>query len=64
MKTMDSATPLLFKACAKGDHIKEVVLELCRAGGDKLKFMEYKMENVIISSVNVGGGGGEIPARA
>jgi len=58
VKTLDSATPMLFKACAKGDHIKEVVLELCRAGGDKLKFMEYKMSNVIISNVSVGGGGG------
>ena len=57
-KLMDSATPLLFKACAKGDHIKEVILELCRAGGDKLKFMEYKMEHVIISNVSVGGSGG------
>ncbi len=58
VKTLDSATPLLFKACAKGDHIKEVILELCRAGGDKLKFMEYKMADVIISNVSVGGSGG------
>jgi type VI secretion system secreted protein Hcp len=57
-KLMDSSSPKLFKACAKGDHIKEVILELCRAGGDKLKFMEYKMENVIISNVSVGGSGG------
>ncbi|WP_373500435.1 Hcp family type VI secretion system effector [Desulfococcus sp.] len=58
VKTMDSASPLLFKACAKGDHIKEVILELCRAAGDeKLKFMEYKMADVIISNVSVGGSG-------
>lgn len=58
VKTLDSSSPLLFKACAKGDHLKEVKLELCRAGGDKLTYMEYKMENVIISSLSTGGGGG------
>lgn len=58
-KTMDSASPLLFKACAKGDHIKEATLELCRSGGDKLKYMEYKLTDVVISSVSAGGGGGE-----
>lgn len=57
-KLLDSATPTLFLKCAKGEHIKEVILELCRAGGDKLKFMEYKMSNVIISNVSVGGSGG------
>ena len=58
VKIMDSASPLLMKACAKGDHIDEVTLELCRAGGEKLLYMEYKLSNVIISSVSVGGGGG------
>ncbi|SPD72829.1 Type VI secretion system effector, Hcp1 family [uncultured Desulfobacterium sp.] len=58
VKTMDSSSPLIFKACAKGDSIKEVKLELCRAGGDKQKYMEYKMSDVIISSYNTGGGGG------
>ncbi|MCK7512010.1 MAG: type VI secretion system tube protein Hcp [Desulfobacterales bacterium] len=28
---------------ATGTHIKEVKLELCRAGGDKIKYMEYKL---------------------
>lgn len=58
VKTLDSATPSIFLACAEGKHIKEVLIELCRSGGDKLKYMEYKMTNCIISSVSVGGGGG------
>ena len=32
-----------------------VTMELCRAGGDKQKYMEYKMSDVIISSVRPGG---------
>ncbi len=64
VKIMDSATPLLFLACAKGEHIDEVKLELCRAGGDKLKYMEYKLSNVIISSVSVGGGGDGEPTES
>ena len=64
VKMMDSASPLLFKACAKGDHLDEVKLELCRAGGDKLTYMEYTLNNVIISSVSVGGGGGGEPTES
>jgi type VI secretion system secreted protein Hcp len=32
-----------------------VTLELCRAGGDKLKYMEVKMEQVVISAAQPGG---------
>jgi type VI secretion system secreted protein Hcp len=60
-KTLDMATPKLAEQCAGGVHIKSVTLELCRAGTDKLKYMEYKMTDCIISSVSNGGGGsGEI----
>ena len=64
VKLLDSATPKLFLACAKGDHIDEVKVELCRAGGDKLTYMEYIMNNVIISSVSTGGGGGGEPTES
>jgi type VI secretion system secreted protein Hcp len=33
-KQADKATPKLFDACCTGKHIKEVVVEVCRAGGD------------------------------
>ena len=36
----------LLEACAKGQHIKDVTIELCRAGGDKLPYLEIKMEQV------------------
>jgi len=61
VKTLDKASPLLNLHCCDGKHLKEVKLELCRATGDKAKYMEYKMDDVIISGVRPGGSsqGGE-----
>jgi type VI secretion system secreted protein Hcp len=58
-KTLDMASPKLAIACAGGQAFKSVSLELCRAGGDKMKYMEYKLTNCIISSITNNGGGGE-----
>ena len=58
VKTLDSSSPLLALACAEGRAIKEVLFEMCRSGGDKLKYMEVKLGNCIISSISLGGGGG------
>jgi type VI secretion system secreted protein Hcp len=55
VKALDKASPKLFEACASGKHLATVTLELCRAGGNKVKYMEYKMSNCIISSVRPGG---------
>jgi type VI secretion system secreted protein Hcp len=55
VKVLDKASPKLFEACATGKHIPAVTLEICRAGGDKLKYMEYKLSNVIISLNRPGG---------
>jgi type VI secretion system secreted protein Hcp len=50
-KQIDKSSPLLMLACAAGMHINEIIIELCRAGTDKIKFMEYKLKNSLISSV-------------
>lgn len=64
-KELDIASPALALACADGTHIDEITVELCRAGKDKVKFMEYKFKNCLISGVEVGGtGSGEIPTES
>jgi type VI secretion system secreted protein Hcp len=54
-KTLDKASPKLALFCCNGQHIKEIKLELCRATGDKVKYMEYKLSDAIVSGVRPGG---------
>lgn len=65
-KALDKASPKLSVYVCKGDHIKEVKLELCRATGEKSKYMEYKMEDVLVTSHRPGGssqGGESLPTE-
>jgi type VI secretion system secreted protein Hcp len=64
VKELDKTSPTLDLYCCNGNHIKKVALELCRATGDKTKYMEYLMDDVIISSVAIGGGGGGLPTES
>ncbi|HGA2316606.1 TPA: Hcp family type VI secretion system effector [Pseudomonas putida] len=48
-KFLDSASCKLMEASCAGLHLKEVKLALCRAGGDKLKYYEVILEEVIIA---------------
>ena len=59
VKTSDKATPDLNLFCCNGKHIPKVELELCLATEDKHTFMKYTLEDVIVSSISIGGGGGE-----
>lgn len=52
---LDKASPKIYEACCTGKHINEVVIELCRSGGDKVKYMEVKLEQVLISKVQSSG---------
>jgi type VI secretion system Hcp family effector len=58
-KRLDSASGKLFEANCKGSHLKEVTLLLNRAGGDKLRYFEIKLEEVLISSFAQNGESGE-----
>jgi type VI secretion system secreted protein Hcp len=52
VKLLDAATPKLYEAACKGTHLPEVVIELWRAGGtNPLKYMEFRLKEVLISGV-------------
>ncbi|MBA6115635.1 type VI secretion system tube protein Hcp [Pseudomonas sp. NC26] len=53
-KSLDSASCKLLEASCTGQHLKEVKLALCRAGGDKLKYYEIILEEVIIAEYSQG----------
>ncbi len=57
-RPLDKASPKLALACAAGTHIDEILVELCRAGGEKIKYMTYTMRDCIINRVSTIGGGG------
>ena len=55
-KLLDKTSPKLTLACAAGTHINKIVVELCRAGTDKIKFMSYTLMNCLISRVTTTSG--------
>ncbi len=63
VKFLDAASPKLALACAAGTHIDNIIIEICRAGSDKVKYMEYKLTNCLISVVKTAGGRGEFPSE-
>jgi type VI secretion system secreted protein Hcp len=56
-KLMDKSSPLLALACADGTVFKTIKVELCRAGTEKIKFMEFKLANSIISALSMNANG-------
>ena len=58
-KLVDKASPMLAKACATGQHIQTVILNVNRPNGPKgAPFMQYKLDDVFVTSVSQGGSGG------
>jgi type VI secretion system secreted protein Hcp len=53
---VNRSSPLLFKACATGEHIKEATITVRKAGGNKAQdYLILKMTDVMISSYNAAG---------
>lgn len=57
-KQLDKASPKLAGEAAKGTVFQNVILSLTSASGDKAEYMSYRLRNVVIASVNVGGNAG------
>ena len=52
---VDKASPILLKACATGEHIKDATITVRKAGKGQQEFLIIKMNDVVITSVNPGG---------
>jgi type VI secretion system secreted protein Hcp len=55
VKKHDKASPVLFIACATGQHYKQAVLTARKAGGGQQEYLKITMEEVMVSSYQVGG---------
>jgi len=58
-KTTDKASPTLFQSCAGGTHIKEVTITVRKAGGKQVEFLQINLEEVLVSSFQSAGSGGD-----
>ena len=54
---IDKASPVLLKACATGEHIKEATITVRKAGKGQQEFLIIKMADVIITGVAPSGAG-------
>jgi type VI secretion system secreted protein Hcp len=51
-KDMDMTSPLLYQHCSAGTTFDEITIDFMRASGDKrVKYLEIKLKNAIVSSV-------------
>jgi type VI secretion system secreted protein Hcp len=63
-KYLDAASPVLNQACCEGKTFPQVDIVIGRnTDGKVVELMRYTMKNVLISSVAVGGGGGDKPVE-
>lgn len=60
-KRIDKASPLLFKACASGQHIKQVTLTARKAGGRQDDYLKYNFFDVFCDATKHSGTGIDLP---
>ena len=58
-KFIDKSSPNLLRFCCNGKHYPEAILTVRKAGEKPLEYVIVKMTDVLISSVQTGGSGGE-----
>lgn len=59
---LDKSSPVLFQKCATGEHIKDGLFVIRKAGGTQLEYLKIKFTDIMVSSVRPGGSSGsDIP---
>jgi type VI secretion system secreted protein Hcp len=63
-KYLDRASPVLNQSCCEGRVFPQVAVIIGRDNhGQVVELMRYTMKNVLISSISIGGGGGDKPVE-
>ena len=63
-KYLDESSPKINEACCAGENFKSAEVLVGRNDrGKVLPLIKYTMKNVILSSVSIGGGGGDKPVE-
>jgi type VI secretion system secreted protein Hcp len=57
---VNKSTPKLIEACATGQHIKEATFSARKAGGKQETYLTIKFSDILVSSYQMGGSGGEL----
>ncbi len=63
-KAVDKASPDLNLFCAQGKHIAKLEFEACQETGEKVCYLKYELENAMVQSVQVNGGGSQRASEA
>lgn len=64
-KVLDKASPKIFVGCCTGKSYDKVTVQVCRATGEKEVYMEYLLEDVLITNYNPSGSSsGSIPSES
>jgi type VI secretion system secreted protein Hcp len=59
-KALDASTPALMLHCANGKHIKEGLITVRKAGENPVEYLKIKLTDILVSSVQEAGHGGEV----
>jgi type VI secretion system secreted protein Hcp len=57
---INKASPKLLLACAGGDHIASALLTCRKAGKEQQEYLKIKFSDLLVSSFQTGGSGGEV----
>jgi type VI secretion system secreted protein Hcp len=57
---VNKSSPKLLLACASGQHIKAALLTCRKAGKEQQEYMKVKFTDLLISSFQTGGSGGDV----
>jgi type VI secretion system secreted protein Hcp len=57
VQAVDKATPLLMRAACSGKHFPDAVLSVRKAGERQQDYLKYKLSDILISGLQIGGDG-------